>query len=170
MSIGLILVLLIGVVILVLLIMWLVSKSKGKITISLDKYEYRAGETINGTITLSLKKPVNAKGLFVGLEGISSQTRYVGKRSSTQYSKVFEFKKPIDGEKLYPTGERSYPFQIIIPANLQANLSIDNPMLGTVIKAAQILSGSVSRIRWYVTANLDMPGFDISKRVQINIV
>ena len=42
-------------------------------------------------------------------------------------------------------------------------------VLGGVVKAAQVMSGATSRIKWFVKANLDTRGFDVSKKVQINV-
>ena len=171
----LIFIIVLGVIVaigIVSLILYLISKSKGKIVLTLNKMEFTPGETITGNINLKLKKPVEAKSLNVGLLGTMNRTNYSrgsrgGMSRSTRSENIFDFKKPVDGEKTY-SGDSSYNFQLKIPTDVYKQ-STGNKMADTLIKSAQILTGTTSRINWYVTANLEMPGFDISKKVRINI-
>jgi len=162
----------IALVAVVLLIMYLISRSKGKLTLNLSKMEFTPGETITGTVNLKLKKPVQAKSLNVGLLGTLRSSNYSrgpkgGLSKSSRTQKVFDFKKPVDGEKTYQ-GELNYEFQLMIPKDVYRQ-STGNKAADTLVKSAQILTGTTSRINWYVRANLEMPGFDISKKVRINI-
>ncbi len=169
MNLGYIFLIIIAAVIVIVLIFLMISKSKGKIVIELSKYDYSPGDTINGKVILKLKKPVKAKSLEVGLIGISESTSYnrTGKRASrtNRSDFAFEFEKPISGEKDY-SGETGHNFNILIPKNI---LTKPEGTAGTLIKTAQILSGNITNIKWYVTASLNIPGFDIYKKVQINI-
>jgi hypothetical protein len=161
----------IGVVVLVLviiLVLFLLARSKGKIVINLQKYNFAPGETVTGSINLKLKKPVQAKSLKVGLLGRMHNTQYSRGGRSDRYQKAFEFKQPLDGEKTYPVGEKIYNFNIKIPKDILSSRYLQGA-LGSAIKAVQIISGNISSIKWYITSNLEMPGFDISKKVQINI-
>jgi len=155
-------------VVVIILVLFLIARSKGKIVIGLQKYNFAPGEIVSGTINLKLKKQVQAKGLKVGLLGMLRNTQYSGGGRNTSYQKVFEFKQPLDGEKTYPVGEKTYNFKIKIPKDILSSRYLQGAM-GTAIKAVQILSGNISSIRWYITSNLEMPGFDISKKTQINI-
>ena len=50
-------------------------------------------------------------------------------------------------------------------------ISEANYSVGDIVKGIQLLSGKDVRISWYVIAKLDIPsGFDVSKKVQVNIV
>jgi hypothetical protein len=159
-------------ILLIVLILYLVARGKGKITINLSKFDYSPGEKIKGSLTLQLKKPVDAKSLNVALIGIQRNTRmgYTGKgvSRSTREALAFEFKKPIDGEKTY-AGTKVYNFEILVPRDLLANRTLQEGAIGTIVKSAQILSGNMSSIKWYIKANIDMKGFDLSKKVQVNI-
>lgn len=166
---------------------------KGTIEVQLNKFNFSPGEVIEGTVTLKLKKPVKAKelsirivgeqtttqseginlggGVSIGM-GTSRRTHSTGSRTTT--TTIFDFKQTLDGEKEYTSGGQPlvYPFQIKIPANVlnQQSQAPKEGVLGTVIKAAQMMSGTSSKISWYLIANLDIPkSFDVSKRVQINI-
>jgi len=156
----------------IVLVLYSIARSKGKITLTLNKMEFTPGETITGTINLRLKKPVEAKSLNVGLIGTMERTDYSrnpkgGMSRNTRREIVFDFKKTIDGQKNY-SGENNYNFELKIPADVFKQ-STGNQVADTLIKSAQILSGTTSRVDWYVVANLDMKGFDLSRKVRVNI-
>lgn len=153
---------------------------RGKIDISLEKFNFSPGETIKGKVFLELKNPIQAKQLKINLAGLKTTTRPVttaeGHRSTeTNKDFIYHFDMPLDGEKEYLKGE--YPFEIKIPADILQSTSLPKEAsegaLGTVLKAAQILSttrGTTSRIEWYIEASLSIPGtFDIKKKININI-
>jgi hypothetical protein len=157
----------------VALILYLKAISKGKIEIKLTKYEFKPGETIEGTLDLKMKTPVEANSLNVGIIGTLRTTNYsknsnggVSRSSSNRI--VFDFKKPLDGKKTY-MGEQSYDFKLTVPSDIYKR-STGNQMADGVLKSVEILTGSNSRVEYYLTANLDMKGFDISKKIRINIV
>jgi len=141
---------------------------KGKIEVILEKYNYSRGEIIEGKIILKLKKPIRAKKLKVGLRG-EKITREIGeKRPEQKKTFIFNFEMPLDKEKEYFKGE--YNFEIRIPKNVLQNVLAPKSAIGSVLKGIQILSGRETRVNWYIIAYLDIPsGFDISKKVQINI-
>ena len=164
----------IALVLILVIVFWLISRSKGKIMIGLTTFQFSPGDTIEGKVSLKLKKPVQASALKVGLIGIYRNTKY-GRTSGGGLSKssrsgyAFEFRQPIDGEKEYPAGEKVYDFKLKIPKDILASKAMGGGALGQVVKSAMVLTGNVSSIKWYVVANLDMKGFDVSKKVQVNI-
>lgn len=142
---------------------------KGKIDIKINKYNFSPGETIEGTITLKLKKPLKAKGVKIRLVGEKKITERRGTSTAYRTINIFDFDQPLDGEKEYSTEEISYPFKITIPRNV-SDQTMPEGMLGNIAKIAQAVSGASSRIKWYLKAYLDIPmGFDVSKKVQINV-
>ncbi|MFH1359181.1 MAG: hypothetical protein ABIH37_04790 [archaeon] len=170
MNITLIIIGVVVLVVIVILFFYIKTRMKGKITINLNKHEFSPGETASGTLTLNLKKDIQAKSLKVGLIGIYEQRNY-GKGntgSSRQSGKAFDFRKSIDGQKTYKTGEKEYKFTIKIPQDILSSRFL-NGALGSAVKAAQIISGNISSIKWYISGNLEMPGFDLSKKVRVNI-
>ncbi|MBS3076606.1 hypothetical protein J4481_02605 [Candidatus Pacearchaeota archaeon] len=155
-----------GAILLLGLIMFIISKMKGGIKIELTNFNFSAGDTIEGKVILNLKKPVNAKTLNVGLVGEMKSTSYGSGHSSSRTQKVFEFSQPLDGKKEYQIGEKVYDFKMKVPQNVNTN---HEGMIGNLVKSAQLLTGNMRNVKWYVKANLDITGFDISKKVQINI-
>ena len=144
---------------------------KGKIEIQLNNYNYSAGDIIQGTVALSLKKPLLGKELSITIIGEQKTSEGIGTNRSYSTRTIFDFKQPLDGQKEYPAGEQPlvYPFKIKIPANLQTKTQLPEGALGNVLKVAQMFSGANSSVMWYLIARLDVKGFDITKKVQINI-
>ena len=144
---------------------------KGKIEIQLDKYNFSAGEVIEGTLALSLKKPLHGNGLSIQIIGEQKISQGFGTSRTYRTVKIFDFVQPLDGEKEYPASEQPlvYPFKIKLPANVQSKQQMPEGTLGTVLKAAQMFSGSNSTTYWYLIGRLDVPGLYITKKIQINV-
>jgi len=153
---------------------------RGKIDIHLEKFNFSPGETIKGKISFELKKPIQAKQLRITLAGLKTTT-YPDKtsddvsRTETEKNFIYKFDMPLDGEKEYLKGE--YPFEIKIPTDILQSTSLSKEasegVLGTVLKVAETMSrmsGTTSRIDWYLEVSLDVPkAFDVKKKVNINI-
>ena len=153
---------------------------KEQITLMLEKYDYSPGDTIKGTVSLSLKKPLEGRKLFVGFIGrqvqrqssISVANVAMGgggrNRGRSEYKTVYKFTMPLAGEKVYHKEE--YPFEIKIPSDVlqRSTTPTAEGKMGGAIKAAQMLSGISTRTDWYVHAQLDVPKkFDIKKSQKI---
>jgi hypothetical protein len=138
-----------------------------KILLHIEKFDYKPGETIKGTVKLQLKKPLNARKLEVGLIGrkieqqsgirigLSPGSPKTGYQKTTQYSTVYDFQIPLSGEQEYLEG--MYPFEIKIPENiLQDNISSQGNVAAAV-NVLKTISGVSSRVEWMVVARLDVP-------------
>jgi hypothetical protein len=143
-----------------------------KITLNLEKYDYKPGEKIKGVIKLNLKKPTNARKLEVGLFGEKKES-YRGHDGKIQTKNViiYDFKIPLGSEGEYQTGE--YPFEITIPNNI---LSLDSHKnlsgnLGAVVDVLSTMSGRrFYPVEWFIKSQLDVPMmFDIKKEQKIVI-
>src|SRR3989344_4086410 len=153
---------------------------KGKIEIQLNKFQFSPGETVSRTIALKMNKPLKAKELTVRVCGEQLTTQGAGitignarSTSSTSKSYIFDFKQPVDGEKEYQPSEQPmvYPFKITIPTDVFTKPKVLEGNLGKMMEAAQFISGSRTRISWFVEAKLEVGLLgDISKKVQINVV
>jgi len=158
-------------VVLVSLGFFLYSRTKGKITIELDKYSFSPGETLTGKVKLIIKKPSESKSLKVGLRGVlkSSSSNITTSNSNQKQNnkEIFSFSQPIEGARNYAIGEKEYPFSIKIPQNVLKNA---DGFAGAVVNTIKLISGDTRSVYWYVDTSLDIPGFDLSKSVQINVV
>jgi hypothetical protein len=100
--------------------------SRGKINIAIQKTNYAPGDTISGNVTLTLKKPVNARGVSIFLigeqitEGGGGILKLISSRGSMEVKRerdcFYDYKQLLDGEKEYSEG-REYPFEIEMPAD-----------------------------------------------------
>jgi hypothetical protein len=168
--------------------------SKGKIDIAIQKTNYAPGDTISGNVALTLKKPVQAREVSISLIGEQITT---GGRSTTSRGRswgggtmggggmstqtnivpIYDFKQQLDSEREYSEG-REYRFEIKIPADvlgMRPQMSEQEGKLGQVLKVAQTaaaITGAIPsrRLKWYLSAKLDVPGgLDISKKVDVTI-
>jgi hypothetical protein len=153
--------------------------SKGKANILITKTSYAPGETISGSATLAVDKPVLAKEFRVSLVGEQKTTHQRRDAdghytTETQTTRVYDFKQQLDGEKEY-AGKTEYNFAIKVPQDILAG--IQPPQMegtaGQVFRFAQgaaAMMGGIPRTNWFVEVSLDIPkGFDVNKKVDITI-
>jgi len=162
----------IGIIILVIsivIIFWVLKKMKGSIDITPEKYSYNSGDTIKGKLILKIKRPVKSNKLIIGLKCEKTEKNYSKENQSSQKTKnvLFDFNHSLDGAKEYSPSEYPYDFSISIPKNVSQKLE---GIAGTLIKSAQILSGQNSSVKWYLYAELQCKGVNLSKKVQVNVV
>lgn len=144
-----------------------------KITLTLEKYDYKPGDKIKGIVKLNLKKPTKARKLEVSFIGTKTEKQTgmgIGPTASgtqqTKTMKVYEFTLPLDGEKDYQSGE--YPFEIKIPEDIHQMDQKLEGKIGTAVSALKTISGVYSRTDWYVKTELDVPmSLDIKKSQKI---
>jgi hypothetical protein len=146
---------------------------KDKITLTLEKYDYKPGDKIKGTVKLNLKKPTKARKLevsFIGTKTDKQTGMGIGPTASnnrqTRTIKVYDFTIPLDGEKNYQ--EEEYSFEIKIPDDIHQTAQKLNGKIGTAITALKTISGVYSRVDWYVKSELDVPmSLDVKKSQKI---
>ncbi|MCX6803361.1 MAG: hypothetical protein NTY48_02190 [Candidatus Diapherotrites archaeon] len=141
---------------------------KGKIELVLDKMQFTHGETITGTATVKLNKAIQARGVFATLFAEVTSTRMTANGMQRSTQRAFEFSLPLDGEKEYSTTSYTYPIKLIIPA---ANaVKAPEGVMGVAVQAISFIAAGAQNTKWFVEVKLDIPkGFDVSKKVQINI-
>jgi len=160
---------------------------KGKINIAILKNHYAPGDIISGNVALTLKKPVKAREVSISLIGEHKATQTtpgiggsmggggMSMSTTTKTVRIYDFKQQLDGEKEYTQGQE-YRFEIKIPADTMSMKPLmPEGKLGQVLNVAQTaaaMTGAIpfQRIKWYLSAKLDIPGgLDISKKVDITI-
>ena len=188
-----ILIVFIGVVALIVICVIGISiynKSRGTITVILDKYQFARGEKVTGKVVVALKKTIHAQKLTVSLSavkeimqhnvnmGMPSSTPGVSNQNMTTRETLFQFEMPLDGEKDYL--QQEYPFSIDIPQDAAlggSNTSPTGVMAAVAIGEVMTrLNSSVpmttvnSRTTWSVRSQLYIPGkLDLSGTTQINV-
>ncbi|MDO8340003.1 MAG: sporulation protein [Candidatus Burarchaeum sp.] len=142
----------------------------GSIDVKLNNFNYKPGDTIEGTVVLNLKGPMKARGLFIALTALRRERS--GKHTSDRT--VFELKNTLDGEKEYAASPEpiAYPFKIVVPQQIpnQGQIpQIPGEVGGAVTDLLKFFVSS-QQVKWYLIAKLDVPmASDVSKQVQINI-
>ena len=144
---------------------------RGKVKLNLDTYDYTPGDTITGTVSLSLKKPVEADELIVQVMCNVDVMKTVGKDRDSQIINIFDFKEHLDGKKIYPQGENNpvYKFRVPIPKDVYDKLTPANTVIGAIVKVNRALSGEYMKKNWYVIARLSVKGIDTTDGIKINV-
>jgi hypothetical protein len=152
----------------------------GKIELKLPKTTYAAGEAIEGTLLLTVNKPVKARGLFATLyaeQQIREQVLNQGKMEMrTETRKIYNYQQQLDTEKEYlKTGEASaYPFSITMPPMAGVTQDIINPLHGFTISFGGLQIGGgpgpIGPAQWMLEGYLDLPlALDVKAKVNIGI-
>ena len=135
---------------------------KEKITLMLDKFNFKPGDTIKGNISLHLKKPMHARKLEVSLIGKRKTRRRTSRGSQTYYETIYDFDIPVDGEKEYQNEQ--YPFEIKIPSDILSDKTARDQIqdtleekIGTAGTFVSAMTMGTYRINWEVRAQLDVP-------------
>ncbi|MCD4740745.1 hypothetical protein K8R43_06200 [archaeon] len=152
---------------------------KGNIEIVIPKTSYAYGETIQGTVKLTMNKPHKAKEFRLLFTGEQNKTSYGGpganvggvrvgmtggQKKKTNTATLHSFKVTLDGEKEYDSKE--YPFQVTVPQIQTAEKP--EGTVGNVVNAMQFMSGTTMQIKWKLKATLDVPmDTDINKEIEI---
>jgi hypothetical protein len=143
-----------------------------KITMMLEGYNYKPGDTIKGNVKLNLKKPIKARKMEVAFIGRRKEQYRKDGKTRTRHVDVFNFTMPLGPEKEYQT--ENFDFEIKIPSDLiqqtrtQHEGKLDGK-LGQVVAIGSALAGQrVYPIEWMVHAQLDIPmKFDVKKTQKI---
>ena len=145
---------------------------KDQILVTLEKYAYALGETIKGSVSLKLKRPVQAKKLTVALIGLRivrgsgiavGPVRVGNQAPQTQVYVIYNFEIPLDEKAAY--FHEFYPFEIKIPHDIleSAQQKFQSTLTGlgkTLSEIAQFMEQSIltnSRVEWSVEAKLNIP-------------
>ena len=128
---------------------------KGKIDLHVENVNLTEGATARGMIQLKLKKPLEAKGVYVELLRVKKKSK------DTDHDVMSK----VEVAKAGTYANQSFNFEIKIPQNILAK----NPQgaLKHVVRAAKILGAKTIRYRWFIVARLDVKGFDVTKKVRI---
>lgn len=146
-----------------------------KITLILEKYDFKPGENIKGTVFLNFRKPTTGRKLNVSLIG-QRKERYRDHDGHTQYryENVFSFTVTLSGEMEYQSNQ--FPFDLKIPENVLSQCKTPEmpQMEGTLGKLA-VIGHAMSMaqtypVEWLILSHLDIPKkFDVKKSQEIII-
>jgi len=152
----------------------------GKIEINIPKKSYKPGEEINGTLFLTVKKPVKARGLFIKIfaEQRFREIRTMnGKQDTTDVVRViYTYQQGLDIEKEYPVTDppAAYPFTLAVPGSAGSGGTLSSPLGNLQISAGGFTIGSgpgpIGPAQWYLEGFLDLPfAFDVKAKLALNV-
>jgi hypothetical protein len=152
----------------------------GAIRLELQKTIYTAGEAVEGTLLLSIGRPVPARGLFAILSAQQQfyrRTDPEGKDGLRMVHRtVYHYQQQLDGEKEYEkTAEpAAYPFRLTLPpvAGFMQETRDSASGSAAITGGVRSMDGSVpfGPPEWSVEGYLDLPhAFDVKTKVSIGV-
>jgi hypothetical protein len=152
----------------------------GMIRLVLSKTTYTVGEAVEGTLLLSVSRPVPARGLFAIL---SAQQQFYRRPDPDGRNglrmvprKVYHYQQQLDDEREYEkTAEpAAYPFRLMLPPVVGFTQDARDPANGSgaVIGSVRSIDGAVpfGPPEWSVEGYLDLPlAFDVKAKTSISV-
>lgn len=149
---------------------YLVRHSRGSIKMILNGTAYSPGGTIEGSFTMTTKKPLEGKRLLVAVIGQEMTEERDGNTTRTRSREIYRDEQIIEDARTYPAGEtKEHTFQIKVP-DISDDGANDGVLGEAVELGLELLSGRDERLEWKVEARLDASGIDLSdsKRIYLN--
>jgi hypothetical protein len=165
-------------VILVFLGLFIASRMKGKIVLTLTKGGYAPGETIQGELLLTTKKDLEGNRLFVALVGYEEvKSRYIDSdgdsRTETNKHEIYRDELDLEGAGPVIAGaSKPYPFQLNTPSgNTQMAGEGGDSMLGkAAVALISTIGDSANRRKiWEVQARYDLKGIDLKAKRKVTV-
>ncbi|MHB9112148.1 MAG: hypothetical protein ACYC4D_05920 [Thermoleophilia bacterium] len=149
---------------------YLVRHSRGSMVMTLPGGAYDPGGVIEGSFTMTTKKPLEGKRLLVAVIGWEVTEEREGNTTRTRSREIYRDEQVIEAARTYSAGEvKEYAFQLKAP-DINDTDSIGG-MLGEAVELGlELLSGRDERLEWRVEARLDAEGIDLadSARIYLN--
>ena len=144
---------------------------KGKIELAMTKTGFNSGEDVTGKVTLTTKKSLNARRVFVALIGYEVvERRDSDGETSEDRNEVFrdDFNLEEGETQLHAGFNKTYGFVLKAPG--KDTVGTAGGGAGITI-GSLVIGGNRRRLEWKVETRVDLPGVDIakSKKVRINV-
>ncbi len=183
---GTIIIAVLVVIVIAITALYLIRMMKGKLEIELVKAGFNSGEPVRGRVTLTTRKSLELRRLYVALIGyqIIEHHDRDGDRK-TRRNEIYRDEFNLEESQSIPGGQRkTYEFSLVAPGNNSpsgdattedhAGKALANAV-GTAVKtlgALGALGSTNRRLEWKVEARADLPGVDIAKsrKVRVNIM
>jgi len=140
---------------------------RGTIELSLPKTAFAPGEQIDGSFTMTTKKAIEAKRLFVSLVGTEVSEERHGDSTRTHRREIFRDERVLEEASTIPAGHSAeYSFQLTAPS-VEGSDSISGVLGDTLKIGLEIFSGDREQLEWKVEARLDAEGIDLASSKQV---
>lgn len=145
----------------------------GKMEMKIPKTSFTSGEEIEGTLYLTVNKPVKANGVFIRLYAEQERQEYNEKGEQERHRvTIYDSPVQLEGAKEYgKTGEPLvYPFKVKVPPLFLLNMP-SHETIGLGIGPLKIgIPRSLGLPRWYLQGYLDLPfAFDVKTSTELTL-
>ncbi len=189
-SAGTVIIISIAVIACLIAAFYITRMMKGKIEVQLAKTGYNSGEPLTGMVTLTTKKTLELRRLYVALIGYRvMEHREEDGALKTRRDEIYrnEFNL-LEGQTIPGGSQKTFDFSLVTPGGNSpaggasggdvGHSEIQRKIVSTVGTAVQtlvalgILGSGSTRLEWKVEARADLPGVDLakSKNVRINMM
>ncbi len=154
---------------------FVVRSMKGKIELELSKTGFSTGEVIAGSVSITTKKSLELRRLFVALIGYEViEHREADGDKRTERDEIFREEINLEEAQQLATGfNKSYQFEMIAPGRDTVGSAGRGGGSGISFDIGPLSLGNNDRRRleWKVEARADLPGVDLakSKTVRVNV-
>jgi len=164
---------------------YVIRMMKGKLEIELAKTGFNSGELVEGRITLTTRKSLELRRLYVALIGYQIIEHHDSDgRRKTRKNEIYRDEFNLEESQLIPSGhQKTYEFSLVAPGNNSPGGTTASDHLGSTLadavgSAVKTLGAlgafgtNSRRLDWKVEARADLPGVDIatSKKVRVNMI
>ena len=147
----------------------------GTMQVSLERFDFRPGDVVAGTVKLALNEPMDADRLVVRLVGTRERVSYekspTGGQSQTKHTeKLCDLERELDGSRSYLN--EGYSFELALPRELDKSADVaQGGVLGDVVRVVQsVQNAHYLPAVWYVEATLHIPWKrNVSKKVEVTV-
>lgn len=155
---------------------FVVRSMKGKLELELPKTGFNSGEAITGSVSVTTKKSLELRRLFVSLIGYEvTEHRDADGDERTERDEIFRQEVNLEGSQQVPAGfAKSYQFEMVAPGRETVGSAGSGWGSGFSIDIGPLSLGGNNhrrRLEWKVEVRADLPGIDLakSKTVRINV-
>ena len=146
---------------------------KGKIELQMSKTGFNSGEPVIGTFTLTTKKELDVRRLYIALIGYEvTERRESDGNKRTDRNEIFRDEQNFEESQILPSGfNKTYNFALNAPGSNTVGHTRNGRGLEISIGSLTLGSNNNRRLEWKIEARADLPGVDIasSKSIRINI-
>ena len=175
----LILFLVVAVIVASIVGFFVVRSMKGKIELELAKTGFSTGETVSGSVSITTKKSLELRRLFVALIGYEViERRESDGDKRTERDEIFREEINLEEGQQLPAGfNKSYQFEMVAPGRDTVGSAGTGGGLGGLgnvsidIGPLSLGNSGNRRLEWKIEARADLPGVDLakSKTVRVNV-
>lgn len=162
-----------AVIVLAIAAFYITRMMKGKIELQMSKTGFNSGEAVTGTFTLTTKKNLDVRRLYVALIGFEvTERRESDGNKRTDRKEIFRDEENFEESQILPSGfSKTYNFALNAPGSETVGNSRSGGGMEISIGSLTLGSNNNRRLEWKVEARADLPGVDIasSKSVRINV-